>query len=713
MPKYKNKKKDTNEKKECKEKDEPIDYMNKPVYEMDDDELNELLDNKWYPRANDFLWKQRKIWDYSYLSYKGIMLWDEVNRKRRNNGYGMYVNVPRTYATIEGIRKNFNISKLKINVLDQPGVKMGEKRYKVNEFLNYDLDRSKTRDQIKDSAFDKLVYGNGFLYSFLINKKGYYGEIGSGDIDEKTGRVPVITSKEKKTKYYGMAARRVPVQNVLPDPDGSHLDVNDHVNPMCKYVCIRTCKHISSFRRDWRGIVPDKILDDVKPGGKDLTNYEAVKSSVDYLFDYNALRYPGTVQDFVSSNKISFQYDKKDYVEERLWLGEDFIVLRAGANQKTCLVSCNPNPEKRYPLKKMDDVSVPGEFWSMGEPYIMRYQQVEENRIHNSVLDLIHYSVSGMLGINSNYLEDGFDTEQYPGKVWKFKAMPGTKISDVMQGFQPSTAAIAPAMKFMDEVKSVGQQTTSITDFVMGASESIADTATESKQLASASSLTIVEKIRETVAGPMVSICEDWLAQYSTVYEGEKIEKAGIKGNIYFTGKSVKDTSEDEIKKILGDGYEVEDIMFTDDFGISNPKLDVVGDVEINKEAKLGQWTQAIQFGNQVNKIAYETGDPRRLDTVQMGVDAMENFDVISNPKDYLKEDMPTKADDQRSAAMAGAEANAMQQQGAEGGAPPAGGGNVPQAQNGGAPTKPVINKVLSGKEAIRSEAQPGPPSKL
>ena len=94
--------------------EKPITYLEKPLYEMTDEELHELLDKKWYPKANEALKNQRKIWDYSYIAYKGIMLWNEVNRKRHSGGYGIYVNVPRTFATVEGIRKNFNINQLKI-----------------------------------------------------------------------------------------------------------------------------------------------------------------------------------------------------------------------------------------------------------------------------------------------------------------------------------------------------------------------------------------------------------------------------------------------------------------------------------------------------------------------------------------------------------------------------------------------------------------------
>jgi hypothetical protein len=665
----------------------PITYLEKPVYEMDDDELHELFDVNWYPKANKALTNQRLIWDYSYLAYKGIMTNAEINYKRRKNGYALSVNVPRTFATIEGIRKNFNINKLELDLEKQPGVEFNQ-LYKVRSLLNYDLNRSKTRKQVKDAGFDKLVFGNGFLYSFLMDRKSKAGKI-VGKIDEETGRVKVTTADKLTSRYYGMVARRISPYNIFPDPDGTHHDVDNVVDRMCAYTCIRSVKHISTFKRDWTGVIPKKLLDKVIPGGKDMTNYEAVRKTIDYLFNPSVFEKNSTVQQAISSSKISVTYDDKEFVEERLWVGEDFLVLQAGKGLPFLMVSCNANPEKKIPLEKLNDVEVPGEYFSMGEPYVMRYQQVEENRIHNSVLDLLHFSVSQMIGVNTQYLQDPTDTEIYPGKVWKFKAIPGAKISDAIQFSQPSSSAIAPALKFMQEVKQTGQQATAITDFVTGASKSIADTATESNRLSSASDITIVDKIREMVAGALTNIAQNWLAQYPIVYSGEKLELAYAGKSVYFVGRKKEKVSEDDIKKILDKGYEAEDIIFLEDLDITNPKLKVVGDIEISKEVKFRQWTTAIDFANNVNKVAFETGDSRRLDTIQMGVDAMANFDVISDPTIYVMAGQETKTDQMAKQAAANN----------------AGANN--QEQNGGRPAEPKTAAPRTDTQEMKSNAQP------
>lgn len=663
-----------------------ITYLDKPVYEMTDDELHELLDKNWYPNANNALHNQRLIWDFSYLQYKGIMTYDEINRKRRNNGYGLSVHVPRTFATIEGIRKNFNINKLKIDIEKQPDSEVVQ-IYKLRSMLNYDLDRSGTREQVKKAGFDKLVYGNGFLYSFLMDRRTNKTKP-IGKIDPKTGRIKVVKEDKESVRYYGMVARRISPYCIFPDPNGVHHDVDNSIDRLCNYTCIRTVKHIANFKRDWAGLIPKELLDKVKPGGEDMNNYEAVRDTIDYIFNAEMVAMKGTVGDIISSSKISTTYSSDEYVEERLWVGEDFLILQAGKGLPFLIVSCNPNPEKRFPLEKLDDVSVPGEYWAMGEPYLMRYQQIEENRIHNSVLDLLHFNVSQMMGINTQYLEDPTDLDVYPGKVWKFKSIPGLSVNDVIQPFQTSPVAINPALKFMQEVKQIGQQTTSITDFVIGASKSIADTATEANKLAGASDLTIVDKIREMVSGALINIAKNWLAQYPIVYEGEKLKMASSGQSIYFTGKKKESISEKELTKIMNDGYEAEDIIFLDDLDITNPKIKIVGDIEVSKESKFRQWTAAINFANSVNKVAFETGDSRRLDTIQMGVDAMANFDVISDPNSYVITEQPTKTDQIKETAMAGAMANSQQ-------------------QNGGRKQSSEVETPVTEETVMRSEAQP------
>jgi hypothetical protein len=335
------------------------------------------------------------------------MTYDEINRKRRKNGYGLTVHVPRTFATIEGIRKNFNINQLKIDIEKQPSADVVQ-IYKLRSMLNYDLDRSGTRDQVKKAGFDKLLYGNGFLYSFLMDRKTKKTKP-IGKIDENTGRVKVTKEDKESVRYYGMVARRISPYCIFPDPNGVHHDVDNSIDRLCNYTCIRTVKHIANFKRDWAGLIPKKLLDKVKPGGKDMTNYEAVRDTIDYIFNAEMVSMKGTVGDIISSSKISTTYNSDEYVEERLWVGEDFLILQAGKDLPFLMVSCNPNPEKRFPLEKMSDVEIPGEYWAMGEPYLMRYQQIEENRIHNSVLDLLHFNVSQMMGINTQYLEDPTD----------------------------------------------------------------------------------------------------------------------------------------------------------------------------------------------------------------------------------------------------------------------------------------------------------------
>ena len=669
-----------------KSEDGYLENINKPLYTLDHDQLREILDAHWYPDANAKLTEQRKIWDYSYLAYKGIMLWAEINRKRRANQFGLYVNVPRTFMTIEGIRRNFNISKLKVQLEQVAGME-DFKRNNLSAFLNYDIKRGGTFEQIKDAGFNKLLFGNGFLYSYLAERKGKFGKI-IGKVNSETAVVKNTLDTEEKIKYFGMVSRSVSPYKIFPDPDGLTFDYNDAVNSPCNYTCIRDVKHITTFRRDWKGIIPDKILDEVEPGGKDMNNYEAVRETVDSLFGMDSLRYPGTVEDVVGTSKITKSYSGKEYVEERVWLGEDFFIVQAGKELKFCLISPNPNPKKISNIVKLDDVKVPGEFWSLGEPYIMRYQQVEENRIHNCVLDTLHFAISGMIGINTQYLEDEYDLDIYPQKVWKMKAMPGVKIDEIMQTFQASSSGIAPAIKFMDEVKKISQSTTSITDFVTGASKSIAGTATEANKLSGASDLAIADKIKEMAGGALAKVAKIYLSMYPVAYADEKMSAIFEKHKIYFSGKDIKKTSEKELTKILL-GKNPKEVMFLNDLDVDTPEFNIVGDVSMNRGEKLSQWISVIDYMNKVNETAYATGDTRRLDVMKAGLRGMENFDVVGEPEEFLMDDQPTKMDE---IALTG-KVNATNR--------------AAQGEGGGQPKKNKVTKPQSSTSRMKQTAQP------
>lgn len=666
-----------------------MENIHKPLYTLEHEELREILDCNWYPKANEVLNYQRMIWDYSYLAYKGIMTWNEINRKRRANNLGMYVNVPRTFMTIEGIRRNFNINKLRVSLNDFPGMKE-PKRNAISSFVNYDLIRGGSFKQVKNAGFDKLLFGDGFLYPYLCDRQGKFGRI-TGDIDPETGYVKYETDKEFTRKYFGMMVKRESVYNVFPDPDGTTTDFNDSENDACQYHCIRKVKHIAKFRRDWAGIVPQELLESVEPGGLDMTNYESIRQTIDVLFSWDSIRYTGTSSDFVRESKVSTSYGTDEYVEERIWLGEDFFILQAGADMKFLIISPNQNPSKNLNLIKLSDVSMPGEYWSMGEPYILRYQQVEENRLHNAILDSVMYSITNMLGINVNYLEDPEDFEPYPGKTFKFKPMPGVKMDEVMQSFQAGGSGIAGGINFLHEVKGTGQSATAITDFVTGASKSISDSATEANKLSGASDLAIMDKVKEIAGEALTEVAKNFLSMYPVAYDDEAIEGVLEKNNIYFCGKTKEKIKEKELAKIL-ENYDVNNIIFKDDLDISEPTFITIGDVSMDRERRLRQWTAAIDFAKSTNEVAYATGDRRRLDTIAMGQMALENFDVVGNPEKFVMDNQPIKTDE----IQLNAEMNMK-----------AGQANKMQEQNGGAPKKNKVAGPTSENTTMRNNAQP------
>jgi len=680
-------------KKNKKKIEVPSDYLEdikKPLYTLNHTQLRGILDTHWYPMANKALENQRKIWDYSYLAYKGIMMDEEINRTRRSNKLGIYVNVPRPFMMIEGVNRNFNISKLKVSLNRIPGMN-DEKRNNISSFLNYDIKRGGTFEQIKTAGFYQLLYGNGFLFSYLADRSGRYGKI-TGEINKKTGVVKNSLDKEATSKYFGMVSRAVSPYKIFPDPDGITHNFNDAMNQPCNFTCIRDIKHISTFRRDWAGIIPDEILDDVKPGGEDMINYESVKETIDELFNTRNLKYDATLGQTVSNSKVKTEYNSKEYVEERIWVGEDFLIVQAGAGLKFCLISPNPDPRKNSPLTKLDNVGMPDEYWKMGYPYQIRHQHIEENRLHNITLDSLLYGITGMMGIQPQYLEDQDDTEQYPGKVWKLKAMPGVKIDEVMQNFQPSTAGVQTSLKFIDEVKKITQSTTAITDFVTGASKSIADTATEATKLSGASDLAIVDQIKRMADGALKDIAKIYLSYYPEAYSGEKIEAVMNEDSIVFVGEKMKTISEKKLTDLLVKYKNPNNIIFLDEVDISQPIFTINGDVSADRAGRLAEWSSAINFAKSINEVAYNTGDPRRLDTIKMGMLGLENFDVVGDPNEFLMEEQPVKSDE----IVLNAEMNAQ-----------AGERTAQAKDKGGRPKENKVTKPQTDSQRMNQKAQP------
>lgn len=690
-----------------------IERENKSLYEMESNELAKLLDY-WYKKANDSLGKQRQIWDYSYLTYKGIITHAQVNQNRKEaaDAFGLYVNVPRTYSIIEGVRRNFNIENLKVNLIagdDSSAEDMEKltKTVKINNMLNYDLRRSRSFKEIKDAGFYKLLYGNGFLHSFLLDRQGNFAEIGNEDPDEEEGRIKPADQKKNLRRYYGMVTRAISPYRVFPDPDGKTLDVNDSNKQLAKYTCIRNVIHINDFRRKWRGVVPDKILDEkVQPGGKDMTNYEAVKEVTDYIFGMDGMRYPGTTQDYVKQSGVQADYKGTNYVEERLWMGEDFYILQAGKDLQFCLIAPNYNPKNRINLTKLNNIEMPDEFWSLGEPYLNRYQQIEENRVHNAVLDSIHFAISGMLAVDTQYLEDEEDTAVYPQKTWKLKMQPGAKISDVMQQFHPTANNANTAMNFMQEVKKIGQETTAITDFVTGASESIAETATETDRLSSASDLAVMDKIKEMAKGALVDVSKKFMDMYPVAYNKEKIEFVEEDAQLIFLGKTREEVTTKELTEIFQD-YKETEIIFIDEINMDEPDFRVLGDITIDRSSRINQWSVAIDFATKINEQAYEMGDGRRIDTIKMGMNGLGNFDIIDDPWDYQISGQPTKQEEMEKERQAQLQQQKQQQQ-QQGQGQKTSSGNQQNRQNeGGRPSRAKTSRVQSTQNQKRQESQP------
>ena len=291
-----------------------------------------------------------------------------------------------------------------------------------------------------------------------------------------------------------------------------------------------------------------------------------------------------------------------------------------------------------------------------------------------------------MLGINVQYLEDKHDIEQYPGKVWKFKTLPNVKMDEVMQNFTATGNGIEGARKFLEDVKKTGQSTTSITDYVTGASSIIGNSsATETNKLSGASDLAIIDKIKEIANEGLTELAKIYISLYPVLYDNEQMEGIFDDNKIYFKGKNLADIGEDELKEIYKT-YDPEECIFADDLDISEPTFVTMGEVSLDRAKTLSQWSSAIDWAQKINEVAYATGDRNRLDIVKMGMEAMENFDVVSDPKEFLMNDQAIKTDE----IQLNADLNRKNQE-----------------QAGGAPKKAKVTQPQTDSQKTRQNGQP------
>jgi hypothetical protein len=329
----------------------------------------------------------------------------------------------------------------------------------------------------------------------------------------------------------------------------------------------------------------------------------------------------------------------------------DHFEVRCGEDE-VLYVDFNIYPHKEIPIIPFFNHKIPGEFPAMGEPEIIRYQQVEENKVHNFTLSTMLMLLVQRFAIHSDAVENENDLSFYdPFKPIRLKSLPGLTVNQAIMALPQPDVKRTP-FEMMSLIKETIQVATGASDFIASANDSEAQTATESNNLMAATNGRIKERIREMTAS-LKNLINQWHTCFYTFYDqemdlyisGEKtytrylpyqrdeanenkhlIEKAGNELNA--TGMTLE-----EVYKHAG----YDEVIFLSDL-MGNMIGDVaIADPDVNVAQTIARYKQVLDLMNEVNKTAAAVpNETQRFDVFRFGKDMLKLFDLVKNPEDYI-----------------------------------------------------------------------------
>lgn len=614
---------------------------------LKDNELREKFKNDFFRDMNARKDQHMKM-NYCYLQYKGILALNEAYGKDYLNSLGLQVNVPRTFMTVETFRANLQGRPLNIGTVARNKSGYGQKE-KARYMLTGEWNRSKSQNEKNDAEYDAFVFGTGYLLSLFeddtITTPVYAGY-------DKEGKV--IFEDGELTRYKGMKVRRINPYYVFPDKD---CTTDTPGNP----GSWGHCYIYSMWDLDkWKEVCEQNGFntEGMEKGGH-LEEFDEVRRRIDSLYTnfrgiYNGSRRTDDGQ-LVSTNtsKAKPDFRNKIMVVER-FEPESYTVM-SGANWTKNYAGINPDPDKIIPIGVIRDVRLPDEFDGIGEPEIMRWQQYEENKVHNLSYMQVLINTVQRYGVIEEYLIDPTEARSSnPLRPIRLKNIPGIKVNEAIQALNQGRATQYPK-DFLDEVKQIGQAATGATDYMIGANESQTDTLGEAELMKGVGNLRVSAKIQEMEERDLVPILEHWLACFPQYYtedmdlklnDGQR-EEFYVKFLPYIrkynthtptvaklasANQQLQANTLEEI--YLGMGYK--DVVFVDDIIGDYDiiiKTSTIG-TEINQLLK--EFREAVAIMMSVNQNQMALGLPPEWDIAKLSEDILLQFpQIIKNVDDY------------------------------------------------------------------------------
>lgn len=617
-------------------------------------------------------WKRyHRIWDYDYLFYKSVLTYNNLYGTDYLNAFGMQIFVPRTFQTVESIAAQLNSRKTEFIVEGEGLIDSFVAPY-FQKMDNIEWKRSKAETEKADATKDALIFGNGYIFNPYVDNTverhfpktvseelaGDFQDPEDGKPQEDTVDVkkPIEWEKKMMTYYRGMKPRRLNPYYVFPDPAAR----DDSDWQFCYVYSIMRVDKLRSF------VVSKGWMTQVEANEKINPNlsvewFDSIRDTIDSLYDTEIT--PWTRTDNYNRRRSTSSASKQKYLRNMVAIverfEEDLYEVRLDGSKIELHKDYNIYPHKKIPIIPLWDYKVNDEFPGMGEPQVIRWQQIEENKIHNLTMNAMLLSIVQRYAINSSLLQDETDLSfQNPFKPIRLKNLPGISVNQAIMPMAQPDVKQTP-FELMALVKDTIQQTTGATDFIVGASQDKNDTLGQSRGLAMATSSRISEKARGIDEGATVKIVEQWHPCYFYFYDEEmEFRLTGEKKYVMYLPLDRGVDNEDPakvavaIEKLNGKipngvtgqtlvqvyknaGYE--EVIFRSDI-VGNCTVTVkISDVDVDNQKEVGEGMQALKLMDEINATNAQNPAIEKFDTFKLGKDILKKIPMTSNVDQYVQ----------------------------------------------------------------------------
>lgn len=463
---------------------------------LDDKQFIEQFKTEFFKDVNARKTQHRKM-NYHYLMYKGILWLNSIYGEDYLRTVGLQAFVPRTFMTIEAVRSRLTGRPLDIAA---KGVtrKQRANAQKAVRMLQTEWYRSGADWEKADSEFYALLLGNGYLLSRFTDEHKMMPVYSGTDKDGK------INYEDKDfQKYKGMKLKSLNPWHVFPDhrARGEHDWRHCYIYSLWDFdVWMDYCKE-NDFK-----------IEGVEKGGH-IEEYDAIRRQVDVLYGASNVELKTRVNGQLVSQPLEHEaIDTSNMIMVVERFEDEQYSVASGNNWTLNYRGNNPDPDKIIPIKVIRDYHVPDEFDGIGEAEVIRWQQYEENKVHNLAYMSTLMSTIQRYGIIEDYLVDPTDASfNNPLKWIKMKNIPGgNDINKAMVPLNQKNSNDVPT-RFLDIINKIRQESTGVSSYMTSSPDKGVDTLGEAKLIQQGGMEIINHKIYQIEERDLTAILKHWL----------------------------------------------------------------------------------------------------------------------------------------------------------------------------------------------------------